>query len=158
MGHNGSVARVLVGVTGGIAAYKACELVRLLVHAGHDVVPLVTRGADRFVRRETFLALARRPAAESRYPHLEHADLLVIAPCTANTLARLANGLADDVLTEAALAHRGPVLAAPAMNTRMWQHAATQANAETLRERGVELIRPSRTRSRAGSRRCWEKV
>jgi phosphopantothenoylcysteine decarboxylase / phosphopantothenate---cysteine ligase len=136
------MAKVLLGVTGGIAAYKACELTRLLVRAGHDVVPLVTRGADRFVRRETFAALARRPAKEDLYPHLTRADLLVIAPLTANTMAKLAYGLADDVLTEAALAHRGPVLAAPAMNPRMWLHPATQANAATLRERGVELIGP----------------
>src|SRR4051794_28223151 len=138
-----AMARVLVGVTGGIAAYKACDLVRLLVKAGHDVVPLVTRGADRFVRRETFEALARRsPRDAGPYPHLERADLLVIAPLTANTLARLAHGLADDVLTEAALAHDGPVLVAPAMNHRMWAHPATQANAELLRSRGVELIGP----------------
>jgi phosphopantothenoylcysteine decarboxylase / phosphopantothenate---cysteine ligase len=136
------MARVLLGVTGGIAAYKACELTRLLVRAGHDVIPLVTRGADRFVRRETFAALARRPANEDLYPHLTRADLLVIAPLTANTLAKLAYGLADDVLTEAALAHRGPVLVAPAMNPRMWGHPATQSNAATLRERGVELIGP----------------
>ena len=136
------MARVLLGVTGGIAAYKACELTRLLVRAGHDVIPLVTHGADRFVRRETFAALARRPAQEDLYPHLTRADLLVIAPLTANTMAKLAYGLADDVLTEAALAHRGPVLVAPAMNPRMWAHPATQANAATLRERGVELIGP----------------
>src|SRR5439155_7709645 len=136
------MARVLLGVTGGIAAYKACELTRLLVRAGHQVIPLVTRGADRFVRRETFAALARRPAKEDLYPHLTRADLLVIAPLTANTMAKLAYGLADDVLTEAALAHRGPVLVAPAMNPRMWSHPATQANAQALRERGVELIGP----------------
>ncbi len=136
------MARVLLGVTGGIAAYKACELTRLLVQAGHDVIPLVTRSAERFVRRETFAALARRPAKEDLYPHLTRADLLVIAPLTANTMAKLAYGLADDVLTEAALAHRGPVLVAPAMNPRMWAHAATQANAATLRERGVDLIGP----------------
>jgi phosphopantothenoylcysteine decarboxylase / phosphopantothenate---cysteine ligase len=136
------MARVLLGVTGGIAAYKACELTRLLVKAGHDVIPLVTRGGDRFVRRETFAALARRPAKEDLYPHLTRADLLVIAPLTANTMAKLAYGLADDVLTEAALAHRGPVLVAPAMSPRMWAHPATQANAATLRERGVELIGP----------------
>src|SRR6266702_5005096 len=136
------MARVLLGVTGGIAAYKACELLRLLMRAGHEVVPLVTRGADRFVRRETFAALARRPAHEDLYPHLARADLLVIAPLTANTMAKLAYGLAADVLTEAALAHRGPVLVAPAMNPRMWAHAATRANAETLRARGVELIGP----------------
>ena len=136
------VARILLGVTGGIAAYKACELTRLLVKEGHEVIPLVTRGADRFVRRETFEALARRPRNDSPYPHLERADLLVIAPLTANTLARLAQGLADDVLTEAALAHSGPTLVAPAMNSRMWSHPATQANVALLRERGVELIGP----------------
>jgi phosphopantothenoylcysteine decarboxylase / phosphopantothenate---cysteine ligase len=136
------MARILLGITGGIAAYKACELVRLLVKAGHDVLPLPTRGAERFVRAETFFALARKAKTEVPYPHLERADLLVIAPLTANTMAKLAHGLADDVLTEAALAHRGPILVAPAMNTRMWEHAATQANAATLRERGVELIGP----------------
>ena len=136
------MARILLGVTGGIAAYKACELTRLLVKAGHHVIPIVTAGADRFVRRETFEALARRPAGENLYPHLTRADLLVIAPLTANTMAKLAYGLADDVLTEAALAHRGPLLVAPAMNPRMWSHPATQANASTLREREFELIGP----------------
>ena len=136
------MALVLLGVTGGIAAYKACELTRLFVRAGHDVVPILTVGAERFVTRETFTALANRPPDESPYPHLTQADLLVIAPLTANTMAKLANGLADDVLTEAALAHDGPVLVAPAMNDRMWAHPATQANAELLRERGVELIGP----------------
>jgi phosphopantothenoylcysteine decarboxylase/phosphopantothenate--cysteine ligase len=136
------MSRILLGVSGGIAAYKACELTRLLVKAGHDVVPLVTEGAQRFVTEETFLALARRPKNEDVYPHLTRADLLVIAPCTANTLAKLAQGIADNVLTEAALAHRGPVLVAPAMNPRMWAHPATRANVETLRARGVELIGP----------------
>ena len=136
------MARILLGITGGIAAYKACELVRLLVKAGHDVLPLPTRGAERFVRAETFFALARKSQGGDPYPHLNRADLLVIAPLTANTLAKLAHGLADDVLTEAALAHRGPVLVAPAMNTRMWEHEATQANAATLQSRGVELIGP----------------
>jgi phosphopantothenoylcysteine decarboxylase/phosphopantothenate--cysteine ligase len=137
------MARVLLGVTGGIAAYKACELCRLLVKDGHEVIPLVTRGADRFVRRETFAALARRPRDEDLYPHLTRADLLVVAPATAHALARLAHGLADDVLTEAALAHTGPVLLAPAMNPRMWAHPATQANVESLRARGVELVGPA---------------
>jgi phosphopantothenoylcysteine decarboxylase / phosphopantothenate---cysteine ligase len=136
------VALVLVGVSGGIAAYKACELVRLFVKAGHEVVPLVSPGAERFVRAETFTALARRPHGEDPYPHLARADLLVVAPCTANTLAKLAHGLADTVLTEAALAHRGPVVLAPAMNWRMWENAATQANAALLRERGAELVGP----------------
>jgi len=137
------VARILLGVTGGIAAYKACSLVRLLVRAGHDVHPVVTAGAERFVTAETFRALARVPASASPYPHLEPFDLLVVAPLTANTLARLAHGLADDLLTEAALAHAGPVLVAPAMNVRMWEHPATRQNVETLRTRGVELVGPA---------------
>jgi phosphopantothenoylcysteine decarboxylase/phosphopantothenate--cysteine ligase len=136
------MARVLLGVTGGIAAYKACELCRVLVKDGHDVVPLVTSGAERFVTAETFRALARRPPGDDVYLHLTRADLLVVAPCTANTLAKLAHGLADNVLTEAALAHRGPVLVAPAMNPRMWSHPATRANVETLRSRGVALVGP----------------
>ena len=136
------MARILLGVSGGIAAYKACELCRLLVKAGHEVVPLVTPGAERFVTAETFRALARRPPADDVYLHLTRADLLLVAPCTANTLAKLAHGLADNVLTEAALAHRGPTLVAPAMNPRMWSHPATRANAETLRSRGVTLVGP----------------
>ena len=137
------MARVLVGVTGGIAAYKACELVRLFVRAGHEVVPLVTPGADRFVRAETFYALARQKPEAELYPHLGRADLYVIAPLTANTLAKLAYGIADNVVSEAALAHDGPLLVAPAMNVRMWNHPATQANVQTLRSRGVELAGPA---------------
>jgi phosphopantothenoylcysteine decarboxylase/phosphopantothenate--cysteine ligase len=137
------LARILLGVTGGIAAYKACTLVRLLVRAGHDVHPLLTRSAERFVSAETFFALARKPRDADPYPHLRSADVLVIAPLTAHTLARLAHGLADDVLTEAALAHEGPVLVAPAMNARMWAHPATQANVALLRERGVRIVGPA---------------
>src|SRR5882724_8381577 len=136
------MAKILLGVTGSIAAYKACELTRLLVKAGHEVVPLVTPGAERFVTRETFVALARRPLSEDPYPHLERADLLVVAPCSANTLAKLAQGIADNLVTEAALAHAGPVLVAPAMNARMWANPATVANVETLRTRGIELSGP----------------
>jgi len=136
------VARILLGVTGGIAAYKACALVRLLVRAGHEVHPVLTAGAERFVTEETFLALARRPRSRDPYPHLEPFDLLVVAPLTANTLARLAHGLADDVLTEAALAHSGPILVAPAMNVRMWAHPATRENVDVLRARGVEMVGP----------------
>src|SRR5216110_3980335 len=136
------MARVLLGVTGGIAAYKACDLVRLFVKGGHEVVPLVTPGAERFVRAETFFALARKPPSEDLYAHLTRADLLVVAPLTANTLAKLAHGEADNLVAEAALAHRGPVLLAPAMNPRMWAHPATRANAETLRKRGVVLVGP----------------
>jgi phosphopantothenoylcysteine decarboxylase/phosphopantothenate--cysteine ligase len=136
------VARVLVGVTGGIAAYKACELVRLLVKDGHDVTPILTLDAERFVTVHTFEALARKEAARDLYPHLADADLLVIAPLSANTLAKLAHGFADNVLTQAALAVRGPVLLAPAMNVRMWEHPATQANLRLLVDRGVHVIGP----------------
>jgi phosphopantothenoylcysteine decarboxylase/phosphopantothenate--cysteine ligase len=136
------MSRILLGVTGGIAAYKACGLTRLLVKAGHEVIPLLTPGAERFVRAETFNALARRPANDDLYAHLTRADLLLVAPCTANTLAKLAHGISDNLLTEAALAHKGPVLVAPAMNPRMWSHPATRANAETLTARGVELVGP----------------
>jgi phosphopantothenoylcysteine decarboxylase / phosphopantothenate---cysteine ligase len=137
------VARILLGVTGGIASYKACTLVRLLVRAGHEVEPVLTASAERFVTSETFRALARRPATGDPYPHLARFDLLVVAPLTANTLARMAHGHADDVLTEAVLAHSGPVVVAPAMNTRMWLHPATQENVAVLRARGVELVGPA---------------
>src|SRR3970040_1960843 len=136
------MARIMLGVTGGIAAYKACTLVRLLVRAGHDVYPVLTAAAERFVTSETYFALARKSPSADAYPHLERADLLVVAPLTANTLARLAHGLADDVLTEAALAHTGPVVAAPAMNIRMWEHPATQENAAVLLARGVVFVGP----------------
>jgi phosphopantothenoylcysteine decarboxylase/phosphopantothenate--cysteine ligase len=136
------MARVLLGVTGGIAAYKACELTRLLVRGGHEVTPIVTANADRFVSAMTFEALARREAPRELYPHLLAADLLVVAPLSASTLAKLAQGFADNVLTQTALAFDGPVLLAPAMNPRMWANAATQANLELLRARGVELVGP----------------
>ena len=135
-------ARVLLGVTGGIAAYKACELVRLLVTRGYEVVPALTPEAERFVAARTFEALARREAPRQLYPHLAEADVLVVAPCTANTLAKLALGLADNVVTEAALAHSGPVVVAPAMNARMWEHPATRDNVARLRERGAEIVGP----------------
>jgi phosphopantothenoylcysteine decarboxylase/phosphopantothenate--cysteine ligase len=136
------MARVLVGITGGIAAYKACDLIRLFVKAGHDVVPLVTPAAERFVRAETFFALARQSPSQDLYVHLTEADLLVVAPLTANTLAKLAHGIADNLVGEAALAHRGPVLLAPAMNPRMWASPATQANVKAVRSRGAVLVGP----------------
>jgi len=136
------MGRVLLGVTGGIAAYKACELTRLLVRAGHEVTPILTPEAERFVTAQTFEALARREMPRELYPHLVEADLLVVAPLSANTLAKLAQGLADNVLTQTALAFDGPVLAAPAMNPRMWSHPATRENVELLRRRGVELVGP----------------
>ena len=138
------MARVLVGVTGGIAAYKACELVRLLVKEGHEVTPILTSDAERFVTTHTFEALARRKSPRDLYPHLADADLLVIAPLSANTLAKLAHGLADNVLTQTVLAFRGPLLVAPAMNVRMWEHPATRENAAALVERGVEILGPEK--------------
>jgi phosphopantothenoylcysteine decarboxylase / phosphopantothenate---cysteine ligase len=136
------MARVLLGVTGGIAAYKACELTRLLVRAGHEVTPILTGEAETFVSAQTFEGLARHESPRELYPHLVEADLLVVAPLSANTLAKLAHGLADNVLTQTALAFTGPVLAAPAMNPRMWRNRATQANVEALQARGVELVGP----------------
>ena len=151
------MARILLGVTGGIAAYKACELLRLLVKAGHDVLPLPTPGR-RALRRAPRRSSRSRAKAQSDdpYPHLERADLLVIAPLTANTLAKLAHGLADNVLTEAALAHRGPVLVAPAMNTRMWEHPATQANVgdAARARRRADRARGGRARRGRGRRRA----
>src|SRR6266516_2008608 len=141
-GHNVRVARVLLGVTGGIAAYKACELTRLLVRTGHEVTPILTPDAERFVTAHTFEALARREMPRELFPHLVAADLLVIAPLSANTLAKLAQGLGDNVLTQTALAFDGPIVAAPAMNPRMWAHPATRANVEALRARAVELVGP----------------
>jgi phosphopantothenoylcysteine decarboxylase / phosphopantothenate---cysteine ligase len=136
------VARVILGVTGGIAAYKSCELCRLLVKAGHEVTPVLTLEAEGFVAARTFEALARRESPRELYPHLLDADLLVIAPLSANTLAKLAHGIADNVLMQAALAFPGRMLVAPAMNVRMWANPATQANAATLTDRGVGLIGP----------------
>ena len=136
------MARVLLGITGGIAAYKAAELTRLLVKAGHEVTPIVTPEAESFVTAKTFEALARRETPRELYPHLVEADLLAIAPLSANTLAKLAHGLADNVLTQTALAFDGPVLAAPAMNPQMWVNRATRENVARLRGRGVVLVGP----------------
>jgi phosphopantothenoylcysteine decarboxylase / phosphopantothenate---cysteine ligase len=138
------MARVLLGVTGGIAAYKAAELARLLVKGGHEVTPILTPEAETFVTAKTFEALTRAHRAEPQelYPHLVQADLLVIAPLSANTLAKLAHGLADNVLSQTALAFDGPVVAAPAMNPRMWSHRTTRENVARLRERGVVLVGP----------------
>jgi len=136
------MARVVLGVTGGIAAYKAADLARLLVKGGHEVTPILTDEAETFVTAKTFEALARREVPRELYPHLVSGALLVIAPLSANTLAKLAHGLADSVLTQAALAFEGPVLAAPAMNPRMWAHPATRENVARLRERGVVLVGP----------------
>ncbi|MGX5694622.1 bifunctional phosphopantothenoylcysteine decarboxylase/phosphopantothenate--cysteine ligase CoaBC [Agromyces soli] len=143
---------IVVGVTGGIAAYKAVSLVRQLVLEGHDVHVVPTESALRFVGRPTFEAISRNPVhtelyegvAEVRHVAIgQAADLIVIAPATANTIAKLAAGLADDLLGNTVLASRAPLVVAPAMHTEMWQHPATQANVALLRERGVTIVGPA---------------
>lgn len=147
------MALVALGVTGGISAYKAVEVTRLLQKAGHDVVVTMTRAARRFVTPLTFEAITQRPVITSQWTpganaDIEHialasdAALVLVAPATANTIARAAHGLADDFLTSLLLATRSPVLMAPAMNTHMYDHPATQANLQTLRQRGVHLVDP----------------
>jgi phosphopantothenoylcysteine decarboxylase/phosphopantothenate--cysteine ligase len=145
--------RVLVGVTGGIAAYKVPELVRALRRCGHDVRCIATPEATHFVSPLVLQTLTGEPvrtdlfdaAEEGRIGHIHLADwaeLLLVAPATANLLARLAAGLADDLVSTVALATRAPLLVAPAMNVQMWNHPATRANVATLRERGVQFVGP----------------
>lgn len=145
---------LLLCVCGGIAAYKAAELVRRLRDAGAEVTVAMTENAQRFVGTPTFQALSGRPvrtslwdaAAEAAMGHIElarWADRIVIAPATANTLARLAYGFADDLVTTLCLATTAPITVAPAMNHRMWLHPATQANIATLRSRGVDVVGPN---------------
>src|SRR5919112_1383572 len=159
------MARILLGVSGGIAAYKALELVRLATAAGHAVRVVQTPASLRFVGAASFAALTGAPVlseeferdpARGAFPdqappehdplsHLElvrNADILVVAPASANTIAKLAAGLADNLLTSAALAAACPLLVAPAMNNAMYEHAATQANLATLRARGVTVLDP----------------
>ncbi|MBW4041405.1 MAG: bifunctional phosphopantothenoylcysteine decarboxylase/phosphopantothenate--cysteine ligase CoaBC [Acidobacteria bacterium] len=143
--------KVVVGITGGIAAYKAVGVVRALVLGGHDVHVVPTQAALRFVGRPTLEAISRNPVesdlyegvAEVRHVALgQTADLIVIAPATANTLAKLAAGLADDLLGTTVLASTAPLVVAPAMHTGMWANAATQANVRTLESRGVVIVGP----------------
>jgi phosphopantothenoylcysteine decarboxylase/phosphopantothenate--cysteine ligase len=143
--------RIVVGVTGGIAAYKTVQLVRLLVTDGHEVHVIPTENALRFVGAPTWEAISRHPVTISVHddvPRVRHvalgqaAELVVIAPATAHTLAKMAAGLADDLLGTTLLATTAPVVVAPAMHTEMWRHPATQANVETLRSRGVRFIGP----------------
>jgi phosphopantothenoylcysteine decarboxylase/phosphopantothenate--cysteine ligase len=147
----GKMPEVVLGVTGSIAAYKAAELVRLLVQAQLGVSVVMTRGATQFVSKLTFQTLSRRPVAVEMFEepeewvpgHIslaERAAVMVVAPCTANVIAKLAHGLADDMLTATALACPAPLLVAPAMNVRMWDHPATQANVATLRARGATIL------------------
>lgn len=141
----------MVGVSGGIAAYKSVQLVRLLVKAGHDVTVVPTEDALRFVGAPTWEAISRNPVTTSvhddvaRVRHValgQGADLVVVAPATANTLARMAAGIADNLLGTTLLATTAPVLVAPAMHAEMWAHPATRANLRTLVERGVHVIGP----------------
>lgn len=147
--------RVLLGVAGGIAAYKACGLLRLLAEAGHDVHVVPTASALRFVGEATWAALSHHPIRTDVWtdvhevPHVrlgQEADLVVVAPATADLLARAAHGMADDLLTSTLLTARCPVVLAPAMHTEMWEHPATRANVATLRERGVLVVEPAEGR------------
>ncbi|MEU1949010.1 bifunctional phosphopantothenoylcysteine decarboxylase/phosphopantothenate--cysteine ligase CoaBC [Streptomyces sp. NPDC020125] len=144
--------KVVLGVSGGIAAYKACELLRRLTESGHDVRVVPTASALHFVGEATWSALSGQPAATEVWdsvhevPHVrigQSADLVVIAPATTDLLAKAAHGLADDLLTNTLLTARCPVVFAPAMHTEMWEHPATQENVATLRRRGAVVIEPA---------------
>jgi phosphopantothenoylcysteine decarboxylase/phosphopantothenate--cysteine ligase len=156
---SGRAPRVVLGVTGGIAAYKAVEVCRRLVDAGVHVTPVLTEDATRFVGAVTFSALASAPAQTSLWdegspiPHTrlgQSADLIVIVPATAHTIARYAAGLSDDLLTAMLLATRAPVLVCPAMHTEMWEHASVRENLATLERRGVEIVPPESGRLAGG--------
>ncbi|MGN0846599.1 MAG: flavoprotein [Kiritimatiellia bacterium] len=145
--------KIVVGVTGSIAAYKACELVRLFIRNSDDVHVVMTDHAKEFVTPLTFRTLSRNPVQNQMFTeplnwkpeHIglaESAELLVIAPATANILAKMAQGIADDLLSSVALATRAPILVAPAMNTGMWVNPATQANMALLKARGVRFVQP----------------
>ena len=147
--------RVVLGVSGGIAAYKACELLRRFTESGHDVTVVPTESALQFVGAPTWAALSGKPVATDVWsgvhevPHVrigQSADLVVVAPATADLMAKAAHGLADDLLTNTLLTARCPVVMAPAMHTEMWEHAATTANVATLRSRGVLVIEPAEGR------------
>ena len=144
--------RIVLGVSGGIAAYKACSLLRLFTEAGHDVTVVPTAAALQFVGAPTWAALSGKPVQTDVWttvhevPHVrlgQNADLVVVAPATADLLAKAAAGMADDLLTTTLLTARCPVVMAPAMHTEMWEHAATQDNVSTLTERGVHVIPPA---------------
>jgi phosphopantothenoylcysteine decarboxylase/phosphopantothenate--cysteine ligase len=151
--------RVVLGVTGGIAAYKAVEVCRRLVDAGAHVVPVLTDDAQRFIGALTFSALASEPARTSLFdgpdpiPHTRlgrEADLVVVAPATAKLVGKYAHGISDDLLTATLLATDAPVLIAPAMHTEMWEHAAVQENLAVLHRRGVHLVPPGEGRLAGG--------
>lgn len=142
---------IVVGVTGGIAAYKTVQLVRLLIKSGHDVTVIPTEDALRFVGAPTWEAISRNPVTTSVHDDVakvrhvalgQAAELVIIAPATANTIAKMTAGLADDLLGTTLLATTAPVAIAPAMHTEMWRHPATQSNIQTLRDRGVSILGP----------------
>src|SRR3954454_23236148 len=148
-------ARVVLGVAGGIAAYKAAELLRQLTESGHDVTVVPTASALSFVGAPTWAALSGKPVSATVWddvhevPHVrigQSADLVVVAPATADLLAKAAHGLADDLLTNTLLPARCPVVFAPAMHTEMWEHPATQDNVAPLRRRGAVVIEPAEGR------------
>ncbi|MGB3828302.1 MAG: bifunctional phosphopantothenoylcysteine decarboxylase/phosphopantothenate--cysteine ligase CoaBC [Ornithinimicrobium sp.] len=143
--------RVVLGVSGGIAAYKSCALLRRLITEGHDVTVVPTEAALRFVGEPTWAALSGNPVSHEvwddvhQVPHVrigQRAELVIVAPATADVLAKAAHGLADDLLSNVLLTARCPILMAPAMHTEMWQHPATAANVDTLRDRGVTVMDP----------------
>ena len=151
--------RVVLGVTGGIAAYKAIEVCRRLVDAGAHVVPVLTKGAEHFVGRTTFSALASEPVRtslwddESPIPHTvlgQSADLILVAPATARLIGAYAAGISSDLLTATLLATRAPVIICPAMHTEMWEHPAVAENLERLRQRGVHVVEPDAGRLAGG--------
>jgi phosphopantothenoylcysteine decarboxylase/phosphopantothenate--cysteine ligase len=144
--------RVVLGVSGGIAAYKACSLLRLFTESGYDVTVVPTAAALKFVGAPTWAALSGKPVSSDvwtdvhQVPHVrlgQRADLIIVAPATADLMARAAHGMADDLLTSTLLTARCPVVLAPAMHTEMWEHPATRANVATLRSRGVQVIDPA---------------
>lgn len=154
--------RILLGISGGIAAYKAAELTRLLIKASADVQVVMTAGAEAFITPLTLQALSGKPVrtglfdaqAEHAMGHIElarWAELIVIAPASADVMARLAHGMADDLLATLCLATTAPLMIAPAMNQQMWQHPATQHNAQMLLNRGVTLVGPD-----SGDQACGE--
>ncbi len=147
------MAEILLGVSGGIAAYKAVDVLRILQRRGHSVSVVMTDNATRFVGEATFAALSGRPVGvdlfgrpqEPGYDHLDYArraELMLVCPASANTLARMAAGLGDGLLATSFLAFEGPVVVAPAMNTKMWDNAATIANLQTLARRGIHIVPP----------------
>ena len=152
--------RVVLGVTGGIAAYKAVDVCRQLVEAGAHVIPVLTSGAQRFIGALTFSALASEPARTELFgnkddpiPHTrlgQSADLVIVAPATARFIGKYRAGISDDLLSATLLATRAPVLIAPAMHTEMWEHAAVQENLEVLRQRGVSVVNPESGRLAGG--------